>query len=64
MRTHSEKVSNIMLFCALMMARNRSATLWQSMKLVPLSGGSKILAERFIIPSSVDYKALATERSC
>ena len=39
-----ERVSYVMLFCALMMMKRSQATLEQSMAIVPLSGGAKHLA--------------------
>jgi hypothetical protein len=39
-----ERVSYIMLFCALMLVRNSKATLEESMKLVPLEGSARQLA--------------------
>jgi hypothetical protein len=39
-----DRVSHMMLFCALMMVRNSSATIQQSMQLVPESGRGKDLA--------------------
>jgi hypothetical protein len=39
-----ERVSYVMLFCALMLVRNTRATVQQSMEIVPLNGGAKRLA--------------------
>jgi len=38
-----DRVSYVMLFCALMLVRNSRASLEQSVALVPLSGGAKHL---------------------
>ena len=38
-----DRVSYVMLFCALMLVRNSRASLEQSVALVPLSGGVKHL---------------------
>lgn len=39
-----DRVSYVMLFCALMLVRNARATVDQSMSIVPLNGGAKRLA--------------------
>ena len=39
-----DRMSYMMLFCALLMARTAQATLQQSMELVPVSGNAKELA--------------------
>jgi hypothetical protein len=41
-----ETVSYMMLFCAILMARNRSIAVGDSVKLVPLSGGARTLADQ------------------
>ena len=40
-----ETVSYLMLFCAMVVAKNRGIALGKSLKLVPLFGGAKTLAE-------------------
>ena len=44
---HDDRVSYVMLFCALMMVRNAQATIGQSLEVVPLNGGAKRLAGEF-----------------
>lgn len=39
-----DRVSYVMLFCALLMVRNAQATVEQSLEIVPLNGGAKRLA--------------------
>jgi hypothetical protein len=39
-----DTTSYLLLFCALLLARDRRASLEQALKLVPLSGGAKALA--------------------
>ena len=39
-----DRVSYMMLFCALLLARDGKATMEQSMTVVPLFGGAKYLA--------------------
>ena len=39
-----ERVSYVMLFCALLLVRNSKATLEESMRIVPLVGSAKHLA--------------------
>ncbi len=39
-----DKVSYLMLFCALMLVKNSKATLEQSVNIVPLAGKAKVLA--------------------
>ena len=41
---HEDRVSYVMLFCALLLVKNSRATLEQSMALVPLFGRAKHLA--------------------
>ena len=41
-----DRVSHMMIFCALMMVKNSSATVQQSMRLVPASGNGKELAKQ------------------
>jgi len=43
-----DRVSYVMLFCALMLVRNSRASLEQSIALVPLSGGAKHLVGEFM----------------
>ena len=43
-----DRVSYVMLFCALMLVRNSRASLEQSVALVPLSGGVKHLVGEFM----------------
>jgi hypothetical protein len=38
-------VSYMMLFCAMLFSKNKNVALGDSLKLVPLSGGAKTLAE-------------------
>lgn len=64
MKTQREKVSDMMLFCALMMVRNASATLQQSVNLVPLSGNSKNLADKLGMLTSFVQKPQTTGRQC
>jgi len=40
---HEDRVSYVMLFCALMLVKNSRASLEESVALVPLSGGAKHL---------------------
>ena len=40
---HEDRVSYVMLFCALLLVKNSRASLEQSLALVPLSGGAKHL---------------------
>ena len=46
-----ESVSYMMLFCAMLLTRNRGVALGDSLKLVPLSGGAKTLAEKLAAKS-------------
>jgi hypothetical protein len=39
-----DRVSYVMLFCALLLVRNSKATLEESLRLVPLEGNAKDLA--------------------
>ncbi|HWP85099.1 MAG TPA: hypothetical protein VNN17_07910 [Terriglobia bacterium] len=41
---NSGSLSYMMLFCAILVARNRNVALADSIKLVPLAGGAKTLA--------------------
>ena len=41
---HEDRVSYVMLFCALIMVRNARATVEQSLAVVPLTGAAKRLA--------------------
>jgi len=41
---HDDRLSYVMLFCALMMVRNSQATVAQSLEVVPLNGSAKRLA--------------------
>jgi len=41
---HEDRVSYVMLFCALLMVKNARATVEQSVDIVPLNGGAKRLA--------------------
>jgi len=59
MKSQQEKFSNMMLFCALMMVRNASATLQQSMNLVPLTGSSKHLADKLGTPTMMSKGPLS-----
>ena len=43
-----DRVSYVMLFCALLLVKNSRATLEQSMAVVPLSGRAKHLAGEMI----------------
>ena len=47
-----ETVSYLMLFFAILVARNERTSLTDSLKLVPLSGGAKILAAALSPPST------------
>ncbi len=47
-----DRVSQMMLFCALMLVKNSTATLQQCMRLVPLSGNSKHLASALGKPAA------------
>lgn len=42
-----DRLSYVMLFCALMVARKSQATVQQSLEVVPLSGAAKRLADEF-----------------
>ena len=41
---HDDRLSYVMLFCALLMVRNSQATVAQSLEVVPLNGPAKRLA--------------------
>ena len=43
-----ERVSYVMLFCALMLVKNSRATLEQSVSIVPLCGRAKHLAGKLV----------------
>jgi len=45
-QTKEEKTSHMTLFCALMMVKNAKATLEQAIRVVPLTGNAKVLAEQ------------------
>ena len=49
---HEDRVSYVMLFCALLLVKNSRATLEQSMSVVPLSGRAKHLAGEMICSAS------------
>ena len=50
-----DRVSYVMLFCALMLVRNSKATLEESMKIVPLVGSAKVLAGELLSqPAGLD----------
>jgi len=42
----SETVSYMMLFCAILLVRNKGVSLADSLQMVPLSGGARTLADR------------------
>ncbi len=44
-QANNEKTSYLMLFCALMLVKNSKATLEQSIRVAPLAGNAKRLAE-------------------
>ena len=44
-----DRVSYVMLFCALLLVRNSKATLQESMRIVPLVGSAKDLAGELAI---------------
>lgn len=46
-----ERVSYMMLFCALLLVKNGKATMEQSMTVVPLLGGARNLAGELIKPA-------------
>jgi len=43
-----EAVSYMMLFCAILMTKNRGIALGESVKLVPLTGGARTLADELV----------------
>ena len=45
---HDDRLSYLMLFCALMMVRNSQATVKKSLEVVPLSGPAKRLAGELV----------------
>ena len=45
---HDDRISYLMLFCALMMVRNAHATVEQSLEVVPLRGAAKRLAGEIV----------------
>ncbi|MCH8268747.1 MAG: hypothetical protein IH846_14630 [Acidobacteria bacterium] len=47
-QVNNEKTSYMMLFCALMLVRNSKATLEQSVRVAPLVGNAKCLADRLL----------------
>lgn len=49
---HDDRVSYVMLFCALMLVKNSRASLEDSVALVPLSGGAKHLVGEMMHPGS------------
>ena len=48
-----ETVSYMMLFCAILLAKNKRIALGDSVKLVPLSGGAKALARELATKPSI-----------
>jgi hypothetical protein len=44
-----DAVSYMMLFCAILLAKNKRIALGDSVRLVPLTGGAKTLAREFAI---------------
>ena len=46
-----DRLSYVMLFCALLMVRNARATVEQSLEIVPLNGAAKRLAGEFVSQS-------------
>ena len=48
----NEQVSYIMLFCALMLVKNSTATLEQSLSIVPLAGQAKSLTGELLSKDS------------
>ena len=46
-----DRVSHMMLFCALMMVKNSSATVQQSLRVVPVSGRGKDLLNKLGRPA-------------
>ena len=49
---HDDRVSYVMLFCALLLVRNAQATVKQSLEVVPLNGGAKRLAGEIVHQTS------------
>ncbi len=47
-QVNNEKTSYMMLFCALMLVKNSKATLEQSVRVAPLAGNAKCLADRLL----------------
>ena len=47
-QVNKEKTSYMMLFCALMLVKKFKATLEQSIRVAPLTGNAKCLAERLL----------------
>ncbi len=47
-QANNQKTSYIMLFCALLLVRNSKATLEQSVRVAPLAGNAKCLAEELL----------------
>jgi hypothetical protein len=45
-------VSYMMLFCAMLLSKNKNVALEDSMRLVPLSGGAKTLAAELALKAS------------
>ena len=45
---NEEKVSFLMLFCALILAKRDRASLEETIAVVPLAGGAKLLASELI----------------
>ena len=47
-----ETVSYMMLFCAILLAKNKGVVLGDSPKLVPLTGGARTLADELSVTPS------------
>lgn len=47
-----QTVSYMMLFCAILLAKNKRIALVDSVRLVPLSGGAKTLARELAVKPS------------
>ena len=52
MKMQHERASHLMMFCALLMVKNSSATMQQSMQLVPVFGNNRHLARKLVRPSA------------
>jgi len=49
---NDERVSFLLLFCALILVKRDKATMEESLTIVPLFGGAKVLAEELSSPDS------------